>query len=117
MKEHLLMWLMAGGGAVLLGALCFALKKFGPALIDKFLGGAIRQVMDIDEGSPELNQARRNMVLAQMVYLELRIPDRGKGEERKARILATLGPKAGPLVDEMLSQVDDGLKKLTTPKP
>ena len=113
MKENILMWLIGIGGTASLGLALFAIKKFGPALMHKFLGGAIKKVMDLDEGDPKVNEARKKMVLAQMVYLELKMPDRGQGDARRKMIEATLGPKAGPIIDELLSQLDDELKKLT----
>lgn len=112
MKENLTLWLLGFGATASLGLLLFALKKFGPMLLDKFLGSAIRKAISLDEGNPVVNEARKRMILAQMVYLELKIPDRGKGADRKDCILKTFGEKAGPIVDELVSQLDDELKKL-----
>jgi hypothetical protein len=104
---------LGGGSALIL----WAYKKWGPGLTSKFLGGAIKAAINFDEGDPIKNQARKNMILANMVYLEVEMPDRGKGAERKARIISMFGEKAGPIVEECLFQLDDEMKKIAAQVP
>lgn len=107
-------WIIGGGAVAFLAMAGLLFKKYGPALVDKIVGGAVRQAIDFDEGNPLVNEARKNIILWNMIYLELKMPDRGQGLARKEKILAMFGLRAGPIVEELLFQLDDEMKKLTT---
>jgi len=97
---------MAGAGIA-----CVVLMRAIPWAVKKYVGKALDDIFSRDTSDPIEKELRSKALLANMAYLEYVMPDRGKGAERKAYLVARFGEKAGPLIDELVSSLDDTLKQ------
>lgn len=107
------------GASALLGAL--AVKA--PALLRPLFGKAIKSKLDDllnpNLADPEEKEKLRVMVVAIMSYVEHKMPDRGRGSDKKQAVVAVLSKflphfaaqTLGDIVQEAFDSLDDSLRE------
>lgn len=116
-----------GVGALGVGAVLFAAKKFLPGLVAKFVGREIGKVLNPDTQDPVEKQLIRDLAIAAVKLAEYKIPDRGQGKERykqAASWISHLIPlfngqeeKLAELIEGAVAAADEELKKISGGPP